>query len=165
MKDSLHNPVTIDSFFKESLEKLPVEVAGCDLQWQLIRKQVRQGPPRFPGANALTICVFVVTTMLLVWGIANKKSNAPGAPEKQVPVHENKQEILPEKKVDKKTGASAIQYHQPVSADSTNDQLVPASPVFDLNMDSAKKIVIAIRPDSSKKMAVPERKDSLFIFW
>lgn len=156
MKDFLHKPVTIDSFFKESLEKLPVPISGCDLQWQMIKKKVNQGPGRLPGANTLIIYVFVATTMLLVLG---KKSKVPETPQKQVPA----QEIIPEKKEDKKPGTTSIQYQEPKTDGLPGRTLIPASPVFD---DSSKSIIIAIRPpDSSKKMAVPESKDSLFIFW
>jgi cell division protein FtsN len=164
MKDFLHKPVTLDSFFKEKLEQLPVDMAGYDLQWQSIRQQVKKGPPRLPGANAITICMIVVTTMLLLWAITNKKTIAPEASNNPLPQEHNQ----PEKKEQQIPAAAATPFHKPIIADSTNEQLLPASPVISTNdqkNDSAKKIVIAIRPDSSKKMAVPESKDSLYIFW
>jgi hypothetical protein len=162
MKDFLHKPVTLDSFFKEKLEQLPVDVAGYDLQWQSLRQQVKKGPPRLPGANALTIALVVVTSMLLLWAITNNKSEVTEAPKNSLP-QENNNQASPGKKEEQKPAGSTTKYHKPAT-----EQLLPASPVISTNdqkYDSAKRIVIAIRPDSSKKMAVPESKDSLFIFW
>jgi hypothetical protein len=162
MKNFLHKPVTLDSFFKEKLEQLPVDMAGYDLQWQSIKQQVKHGPPRLPGANAITICLIVATTMLLLWAVTNNKSKLTEAPKNSLP-QENNYRPSPGKKEEQKPAASTTKYQKPAT-----EQLLPASPVISTNdqkRDSAKRIVIAIRPDSSKKMAVPESKDSLFIFW
>jgi hypothetical protein len=176
MNNFLHSPVTIDSFFKERLGKLPVDAGDSDLQWQSIKQQVKKAPPRLPGANALTICLIIGVTALLLWGISYKKNISPAAPENsssQLPVKDNSGETSIDKMENRSAAASPLQHHDRVSvgnkADSANGQLLLPSPVLSANEqkpDSAKRIIIATRPDSSKRLFAPEsKKDSLFIFW
>jgi hypothetical protein len=171
MKDFVHKPITVDGFFKERLEELPVDVWSCDLQWQSIKEQVKQAPPRLPGLHAITIFLGVAITVLLLWGIPYKTKDAPGDtnnPTMEVPAKDERDAVPVEKKKNKPPALLPGKNQEPTnSVDSTNKHVITFSPVTSPDKaDSVKRIVIFNRPDSSKRIALPEsKKDSLYIFW
>jgi hypothetical protein len=171
MKDFVHKPITVDGLFKERLEELPVDAWSCDLQWQVIKEQVKHAPSRLPGINVITIFLGVSIAVLLLWGIPYKTKDAPGdtsTPSKELPAEDERHQAPVENKENKQPASSPRKNQEPAkSFDSTNEKVVTFSPVISPGKtDSGKRIVIIHRPDSSKLIAMPEsKKDSLFIFW